>query len=100
MKRTTAITVSLLSILCVACGPKNKQNSTDLQATTASVSARDSIYTVYAQAFEVTYLPNHFSLVDLREPQNESSHTFNYKLIPRGTKPKGIPFDYTLLETP
>lgn len=90
MKRTTAITVSLLSLLCVACGPKNKQNSTDLQATTASVSATDSIYPVYAQGFEVKYLPNHVRLVDLRDPQNESSNTFHYALVPRGTKPEGI----------
>ena len=100
MKRTTAITVSLLSILCVACGPKNKQNSTDLQATTASVSATDSIYPVYAQGFEVKYLPNHVRLVDLRDPQNESSNTFHYALVPRGTKPEGIPSDYTVIETP
>ena len=100
MKRTTAITVSLLSILCVACGPKNKQNSTDLQATTASVSATDSIYPVYAQGFEVKYLPNHVRLVDLRDPQNESSNTFHYALVPRGTKPEGIPSDYAVIETP
>ena len=100
MKRTTAITVSLLSILCVACGPKNKQNYTDLQATTASVSATDSIYPVYAQGFEVKYLPNHVRLVDLRDPQNESSNTFHYALVPRGTKPEGIPSDYTVIETP
>lgn len=100
MKRTTAITVSLLSILCVACGPKNKQNSTDLQATTASASATDSIYPVYAQGFEVKYLPNHVRLVDLRDPQNESSNTFHYALVPRGTKSEGIPSDYTVIETP
>ena len=100
MKRTTAIIVSLLSILCVACGPKNKQNSTDLQATTASVSAADSIYPVYAQGFEVKYLPNHVRLVDLRDPQNESSNTFHYALVPRGTKPEGIPSDYTVIEIP
>ena len=100
MKRTTAITVSLLSILCVACGPKNKQNSIDLQAITASVSATDSIYPVYAQGFEVKYLPNHVRLVDLRDPQNESSNTFHYALVPRGTKPERIPSDYTVIETP
>ena len=84
----------------MACGPKNKQNSTDLQATTASVSATDSIYPVYAQGFEVKYLPNHVRLVDLRDPQNESSNTFHYALVPRGTKPEGIPSDYTVIETP
>ena len=80
--------------------PENKQNSTDLQATTASVSATDSIYPVYAQGFEVKYLPNHVRLVDLRDPQNESSNTFHYALVPRGTKPEGIPSDYAVIETP
>lgn len=46
------------------------------------------------------YLPNHVRLVDLRDPQNESSNTFHYALVPRGTKPEGIPSDYTVIETP
>ena len=46
------------------------------------------------------YLPNHVRLVDLRDPQNESSNTFHYALVPRGTRPEVIPSDYTVIETP
>lgn len=100
MKRITAITAILLNILCVACGPKAKQNSAEVQGTMASVSATDSIYPAHAQGFEVKYLSNHVRLVDIRDPQNENSNTFQYALVPRGMKPADIPADYTVIETP
>lgn len=100
MKLTTAITVALLGILCVACGPKAKQNAAEVQGATASASATDSIHPAHAQGFEVKYLPHHVRLVDICDPQNENGNTFHYALVPRGMKPADIPADYTVIETP
>ena len=46
------------------------------------------------------YLPHHVRLVDIHDPQKESSSTFHYALVPKGIKPVGIPSDYTVIETP
>lgn len=53
----------------------------------------------YAKGFKVSYAPG-YTLVDLRDPQKEEGQTFHYALVPRGTKPSGIPADYVVIETP
>lgn len=41
-----------------------------------------------------------YVLVDIQDPQSEESATYHYALVKRGTRPEGIPSDYTVIETP
>ena len=59
-----------------------------------------AIVPLYAKGYTVKYLPDHVRLVDIHDPQKESSSTFHYALVPKGIKPVGIPSDYTVIETP
>ena len=59
-----------------------------------------TIVPCYAKGYTVKYLPHHVRLVDIHDPQKESSSTFHFELVPKGIKPVGIPSDYTVIETP
>lgn len=102
MTRIPAIGIALLYILLItSCSSKSKR-TTD-EHTAAAVSITDTaavVASVYAKGYTVKYLPESVRLVDLQDPQNESSNTFHYALAPKGTKPAGIPADYTVIETP
>ena len=39
-------------------------------------------------------------MLDIQDPQQEESTSYHFALVPRGTKPEGIPSDYTVIETP
>ena len=105
MTRISAIGIALLCILCVtSCGLKSRQTTTESSSETGySPVTTDTAATIvpcYAKGYTVKYLPHHVRLVDIHDPQKESSSTFHYALVPKGIKPVGIPSDYTVIETP
>lgn len=105
MTRISAIGIALLCILCVtSCGLKSRQTTTESSSETGySPVTTDTAATIvpcYAKGYTVKYLPHHVRLVDIHDPQKESSSTFHYALVPKGIKPVGIPSDYTVIEAP
>lgn len=103
MTRLPIIGFALLCVLSItSCSSKSKQ-AIDETTSTSSYSVTDTgtvIVPVYAKGYTVKYLPENVRLVDIQDPQQESSNTFHYALVPKGTKPSNIPADYTVIETP
>ncbi len=103
MTRLPIIGFALLCVLSItSCSSKSKQ-AIDETTSTSSYSVTDTgtvIVPVYAKGYTVKYLPENVRLVDIQDPQQESSNTFHYALVPKGTKPSNIPTDYTVIETP
>ena len=100
MTRISAIGIALLCILCVtSCGLKSRQTTTESSSETGySPVTTDTAATIvpcYAKGYTVKYLPHHVRLVDIHDPQKEEGNTFRYALVPRGTKPAGIPADHS-----
>lgn len=105
MTRIPVVVTALFCVLCMAaCGAKSKHTSAGSASISSSVaSVTDSIKVVtpvYAKGYSVKYLPGNIRLVDMRDPQKEKNLAFHYALVPRGTKPSGIPGDYKVIETP
>ncbi len=102
MTRIHIIAITIFFIFCLtACGSKPKQTSADVTSTIISVSdSAAMIVPVYAKGYTVKYLSDNVRLVDLYDPQEESSNTFHYALVSKGTKPADIPANYTVIETP
>lgn len=65
-----------------------------LQDTTSS-----SLNPHHATGFKVTEGKG-YHLLDIQDPQHEEGTSYHFALVPRGTKPEGIPADYTVIETP
>ncbi len=103
MTRLPIIGFAFLCVLSItSCSSKSKQ-AIDETTSTSSYSVTDTgtvIVPVYAKGYTVKYLPENVRLVDIQDPQQESSNTFHYALVPKGTKPSNIPTDYTVIETP
>lgn len=70
------------------------QSASALQDTTSS-----SLNPHHATGFKVTE-GNGYHLLDIQDPQHEEGTSYHFALVPRGTKPEGIPADYTVIETP
>ncbi|MEZ7913242.1 MAG: iron ABC transporter substrate-binding protein, partial [Macellibacteroides fermentans] len=70
------------------------QSASALQDTTSS-----SLNPHHATGFRVTD-GNGYHLLDIQDPQHEEGTSYHFALVPRGTKPEGIPADYTVIETP
>lgn len=91
----------LFALLAASCASKGNQqekgNASSSQTITADSKVR--ITPEYAEGFQLTYADG-YVLMDIHDPQNEESTHFLYALVPRGTKPEGIPADYTVIETP
>lgn len=103
MTRTSMIAAAFICMLCItACGSKSKQTTSDpVSATSYTISdSASAIVPEYAKGFTVKYLPENIRLVDIHDPQKENSNTFHYALVPKGTKPAGVPEEYTVIETP
>ena len=102
MTRISIASIAFVCLLCItSCGSKTRQASGEATAATSSVTDSASVITpVYAKGYAVKYLPDNVRLVDIHDPQKENSNTFHYALVPKGTKPAGIPEDYTVIETP
>lgn len=95
------VAVCTLTALCVACTSKKKGSSDEKELVAkTSVAPQDTIRPLYAKGYSVRYLPDNVRLLDIHDPQKERAMTYHYVLIPRGSKPKGIPAGYTVIETP
>ena len=70
------------------------QSASALQDTTSS-----SLNPHHATGFKVTEGKG-YHLLDIQDPQHEEGTSYHFALVPRGTKPEGIPADYTVIETP
>ena len=70
------------------------QSASALQDTTSS-----SLNPHHATGFKVTEGKG-YHLLDIQDPQHEEGTSYHFALVPRGTKPEGIPADYTIIETP
>lgn len=90
--------LALMAASCVSKGnQQEKENASSQQTITADRMVQ--ITPEYAEGFQLTYADG-YVLMDIHDPQNEESTHFLYALVPRGTKPEGIPADYTVIETP
>ena len=58
------------------------------------------VSTKYAEGFKVKDIEGGVRLVDIQNPQEPKSTVYQFALIPRGTKPVGLPEGYTPIETP
>lgn len=88
-------------LLATSCASKSNQQEKEDVSLQKAVAAdhHDRIVPTYAQGFELDYKDGYI-LMDIKDPQNEESTRFKYALVPRGTRPAGIPTDYTVIETP
>lgn len=89
---------ALLAASCASKGNQQEKESAPLQRT-ITADSKVRITPGYAEGFQLTYQEGYI-LVDIHDPQNEESTHFLYALVPRETKPEGIPVDYTVIETP
>ena len=96
MKRITPILLLCLLILAGCKGNAQKENS---HPEKTDPSDAKEINIKYAKGFSVQDFGT-YRLVDVQDPINESTLTYHYALVPKGTKPEGIPDQYTVIETP
>lgn len=89
---------ALLAASCASKGNQQEKESAPLQRM-ITADSKVRITPGYAEGFQLTYQEGYI-LVDIHDPQNEESTHFLYALVPRGTKPEGIPVDYMVIETP
>ena len=90
--------IALLATSCVSKGNREEKESVSAQQT-ASADREAHITPQYAKGFQLSYADGYI-LMDIQDPQNEESTRFQYALVERGTKPEGIPADYTVIEIP
>lgn len=96
MKQITSILIGCLLILTGCKGNAQKENNSSKSIDTSGAA---DIHIKYARGFSVKDFGS-YRLVDVRDPLDESILTYHYALVPRGTKPEGIPDHYTVIETP
>ncbi|WP_278626207.1 ABC transporter substrate-binding protein [Parabacteroides gordonii] len=91
----------LFALLAASCASKGNQQEKENASSqqTITVDSKVQITPEYAKGFQLTYADSYI-LMDIHDPQNEESTHFLYALVPRGTKPEGIPADYMVIETP
>jgi len=102
MRQIIHFGILLTLLFCLsACGGKGNGASQDSAADTA-IEAEEGTQIVpqYAEGFKVKYIDGGVRLVDIADPASESAQTYHFALVPRGTKPAGIPTDYQVIETP
>lgn len=64
------------------------------------VDSLSIISPIYAEGFSIRYLANGVSLVDIKDPQFESSTTYHFALYKSGDKPNNLPNGYTPVKVP
>lgn len=91
----------LFALLAASCASKGNQQEKENASSqqTITVDSKVQITPEYAEGFQLTYADGYI-LMDIHDPQNDESTHFLYALVPRGTKPEGIPTDYMVIETP
>ena len=91
----------LLALMATSCASKGNQQEKENASSQQTITADRMVQVKpeYAEGFQLTYADG-YVLVDIHDPQNEESTHFLYALVPRGTKPEGLPADYTVIETP
>lgn len=89
---------ALLAASCTSRGNQQEKENVPSQPT-ITADSKVRITPGYADGFQLTYADGYI-LIDIHDPQNEESTHFLYALVPRGTKPEGIPTDYMVIETP
>ncbi len=90
--------IMLTAALFVGC----KQVKTTTATDHATAEDTVTVDIKYAEGFKVTQKED-FRLLEITGPQRhneEKEKVFRFALIPRGTKPQGIPDGYTVIETP
>ncbi len=88
-------------LVCVATACRNTGGSASEKAegTDTAEAFATRIVPEYAEGFRVTYADG-VCLLDIQDPQKEESTLYRYALVPRGTKPQGIPAECIVIETP
>lgn len=93
-----SLSFSILFV-CLACQPKGKGQATS--------TLRDSLEEVpeglirYAQGFQLKRASDSLILLDIQDPTGESSMSYHFALIPRGSAAQAeLPKGYTPLEIP
>ena len=91
----------LLALMATSCASKGNQQEKENASSQQTITTDRMVQVTpkYAEGFQLTYADG-YVLMDIHDPQNEESTHFLYALVPRGTKPEGIPVDYTVIETP
>ena len=86
--------------LMLITGCHSNTKGTDVQSASALQDATSSsLNPHHATGFKVTEGKG-YHLLDIQDPQHEEGTSYHFALVPRGTKPEGIPADYTVIETP
>lgn len=103
-KIPTALILCCALFLLGACNTRSNKEKEPIKDSIAESeeSAAAQPYKVkvrYAKGFKVNDFGT-YRLIDIQDPVNENASTYHYALVPRGTAPKGIPENYTVIETP
>lgn len=96
MDKIGAILLFCLFILTACKGNAQKENS---NPENINIPDAAEIDIKYAKGFSVKDF-GRYRLVDVRDLVDENSLTYRYALVPRGTRPEGIPGEYTVIEIP
>ncbi len=90
--------IALTTIILASCKQVNKTTVTD----TATADDTVTVNIKYAEGFKISQKES-FRLLEISDPQRndeEKEKTYCFALIPRGSRPQGIPDDCTVIETP
>lgn len=95
------LTAGALALILLGGGCGSKGNHADKGNIPVEEAVATPMHIVpqYAKGFNLQYKKD-FILVDIQDPQHEESNIFRYALVKRGTKPTGIPSEYTQIEYP
>lgn len=99
MRRVIVGLCLLTFLLLISCRPKSNQSTKSVQDYAQSVDQSIRIDPHYAKGFKVFYGKD-YRLVDIQDPQKEKGHSYHFALVNRGSKPEGIPSDYSIIEVP
>lgn len=87
------IIVLLSTFLSFSCNSNKRRTEEKIE------NDKNLIEVKYAKGFQIADHGN-FRLVDITDPSQESSITYKYALLHRGSSKENIPTDYTIIEIP
>ncbi len=99
MKNTYYFLCALLMLCLFSCQNKGSNGSDGSGSSVKTNYSVAKISAKYAEGFKVNY-KDKVCYLDIHDPQKDAAHSYHFALIPRGTSKKGIPSDYTIIETP